>query len=194
MLAGQRQAGIAGGRASGQLGVDAAWRCRSSWAIHWMWATSPSRALRWSGPCARMRTPLRHACGARQGSAGGSIAAPSCGARHRHARRPGAAPPAITSTGSAFLGRDTAFYMGPEQMVARCSLCARCSWRCDVWVAAATKIEFKPSGRSGRTGLHRGEFTTRYARLVEQEIRACARPTGPGAIAGGSSSAASTPD
>jgi Kdo2-lipid IVA lauroyltransferase/acyltransferase len=69
-----------------------------------------------------------------------------------------------------FLGRDTAFYMGPEQMV-------RATHYGALFVALRRvrrgyyEIEFLPLAAAGER-LERGEFTTRYARLVEQEIRA----------------------
>ncbi len=70
----------------------------------------------------------------------------------------------------SFLGRDTAFYMGPEQM-------ARATRYPAVFVALRRlrrghyEVEFKPLANAGEM-LAPGEFTTRYARLVEQEIRA----------------------
>jgi KDO2-lipid IV(A) lauroyltransferase len=70
----------------------------------------------------------------------------------------------------SFLGRDTAFYMGPEQM-------ARATRYAAVFVALRRlrrgqyEVEFKPLAGAGEV-LPPGEFTTRYARLVEQEIRA----------------------
>jgi Kdo2-lipid IVA lauroyltransferase/acyltransferase len=69
-----------------------------------------------------------------------------------------------------FLGRDTAFYMGPEQM-------ARATRYGAVFVALRRlrrgyyEAEFLPLAAPGEK-LAPGEFTTRYARLVEQEIRA----------------------
>ena len=69
-----------------------------------------------------------------------------------------------------FLGRDTAFYMGPEQM-------AKATRYAAVFVALRRvkrgyyEIEFMPLAASGEK-LEPGEFTTRYARLVEQEILA----------------------
>jgi KDO2-lipid IV(A) lauroyltransferase len=69
-----------------------------------------------------------------------------------------------------FLGRDTAFYMGPEQM-------ARAVRYAAVFVALRRtsrghyEIEFSQLADSGEQ-LAPGEFTARYARLVEQEILA----------------------
>ncbi|MEO8309481.1 MAG: lysophospholipid acyltransferase family protein [Pseudomonadota bacterium] len=69
-----------------------------------------------------------------------------------------------------FLGRDTAFYMGPEQM-------ARATRYHAVFVALRRvsrgnyEVEFMPLADSSEQ-LAFGEFTNRYARLVEQEIRA----------------------
>jgi Kdo2-lipid IVA lauroyltransferase/acyltransferase len=69
-----------------------------------------------------------------------------------------------------FLGRDTAFYMGPEQM-------ARATRYAALFVALRRKsrghyeVEFMPLA-TGAEELAPGEFTTRYARLVEREILA----------------------
>ena len=69
-----------------------------------------------------------------------------------------------------FLGRDTAFYMGPEQM-------ARATRYAALFVALRRvargqyQIEFLPLAAAGEQ-LEPGEFTVRYARLVEAEIRA----------------------
>ena len=69
-----------------------------------------------------------------------------------------------------FLGRETAFYMGPEQM-------AKATRYAALFVALRRRgrgryeIEFMPLAGSGET-LAPGEFTVRYARLVEQEILA----------------------
>jgi Kdo2-lipid IVA lauroyltransferase/acyltransferase len=69
-----------------------------------------------------------------------------------------------------FLGRDTAFYMGPEQM-------SRAMRYPAVFVALRRlqrgryEVEFMPLADAGEQ-LAPGEFTSRYARLVEQEIRA----------------------
>lgn len=69
-----------------------------------------------------------------------------------------------------FLGRDTAFYMGPEQM-------ARAARYGAVFVALRRRgrgryeAEFMPLAAEGEK-LEPGEFTARYARLVEREIRA----------------------
>lgn len=68
-----------------------------------------------------------------------------------------------------FLGRDTAFYMGPEQM-------ARATRYAAVFVALRRvergryEAEFLPLAGAGEQWAP-GEFTARYARLVEQEIR-----------------------
>jgi Kdo2-lipid IVA lauroyltransferase/acyltransferase len=70
----------------------------------------------------------------------------------------------------SFLGRDTAFYMGPEQM-------ARATRYAAVFVALRRlrrghyEVEFMPLAAAGEQ-MAPGEFTDRYARLVEQEIRA----------------------
>jgi KDO2-lipid IV(A) lauroyltransferase len=69
-----------------------------------------------------------------------------------------------------FLGRDTAFYMGPEQM-------ARAARYAAVFVALRRisrghyQIEFFELASSGEQ-LAPGEFTARYAHLVEKEILA----------------------
>ncbi|MGC4027476.1 MAG: lysophospholipid acyltransferase family protein [Steroidobacteraceae bacterium] len=69
-----------------------------------------------------------------------------------------------------FLGRETAFYMGAEQM-------ARAMRYPAVFVAMRRRarghyeIEFMPLASPGEN-LEPGEFTRRYARLVEAEIRA----------------------
>lgn len=68
-----------------------------------------------------------------------------------------------------FLGRDTAFYMGAEQM-------ARATRYPALFLAMRRvarghyEIEFLPLSLPGET-LEPGEFTTRYARCVEAEIR-----------------------
>jgi Kdo2-lipid IVA lauroyltransferase/acyltransferase len=68
-----------------------------------------------------------------------------------------------------FLGRDTAFYMGPEQM-------ARATRYGAVFVALRRlrrgyyEVEFMPLAAAGER-LAPGDFTTRYAALVEQEVR-----------------------
>jgi KDO2-lipid IV(A) lauroyltransferase len=72
-----------------------------------------------------------------------------------------------------FLGRDTAFYMGPEQM-------ARATRYAALFVALRRRsrghyeIEFMPLAEPAEK-LEPGELTTRYARLVEAEIRAAPR-------------------
>lgn len=72
-----------------------------------------------------------------------------------------------------FLGRDTAFYMGPEQM-------AKATRYAALFVALRRlrrghyEIEFMPLADAGER-LEPGEFTTRYARLVEREILAAPR-------------------
>lgn len=69
-----------------------------------------------------------------------------------------------------FLGRETAFYMGAEQM-------GRATRYPALFVALRRRtrgyyeIEFLPLCMPGEK-LEPGEFTTRYARLVEAEIRA----------------------
>ena len=69
-----------------------------------------------------------------------------------------------------FLGRDTAFYMGPEQM-------AKATRYAVLFVALRRlqrghyEIEFMPLAESGEK-LEPGELTVRYARLVEKEILA----------------------
>jgi KDO2-lipid IV(A) lauroyltransferase len=69
-----------------------------------------------------------------------------------------------------FLGRETAFYMGPEQM-------ARATRYPAVFVALRRlsrgkyEVEFMPLADAGEQ-LVPGEFTSRYARLVEKEILA----------------------
>ena len=69
-----------------------------------------------------------------------------------------------------FLGRDTAFYMGPEQM-------AKATRYAALFVALRRvkrghyEIEFMPLAGPGEK-LEPGELTVRYARRVEQEILA----------------------
>ncbi|MEO8754342.1 MAG: lysophospholipid acyltransferase family protein [Casimicrobiaceae bacterium] len=69
-----------------------------------------------------------------------------------------------------FLGRDTAFYMGAEQM-------ARATRYASLFVALRRvrrghyELEFMPLGAAGEK-LEPGELTTRYARLVEAQILA----------------------
>jgi KDO2-lipid IV(A) lauroyltransferase len=69
---------------------------------------------------------------------------------------------------TAFLGRDTAFYMGPEHM-------ARAMRYPAVFVALRRvrrgdyEVEFMPLAGAGEP-LKPGEFTSRYARLLEKEI------------------------
>jgi KDO2-lipid IV(A) lauroyltransferase len=69
-----------------------------------------------------------------------------------------------------FLGRETAFYMGAEQM-------ARATRYPALFVALRRlrrghyEMEFHPLQVPGEQ-LEPGEFTTRYARLVEAQIRA----------------------
>jgi KDO2-lipid IV(A) lauroyltransferase len=69
-----------------------------------------------------------------------------------------------------FLGRDTAFYLGPEQM-------ARATRYGAMYVSLRRlrrgyyEAECVPLA-DGREELAPGEFTARYARLVEQDIRA----------------------
>lgn len=69
-----------------------------------------------------------------------------------------------------FLGRDTAFYMGPEQM-------ARATRYAAVFVALRRlrrgwyEARFEPLADAGER-LAPGEFTERYAKLVEQEVLA----------------------
>lgn len=69
-----------------------------------------------------------------------------------------------------FLGRDTAFYMGPEQM-------ARATRYPAVFVALRRlsrgkyEVEFMPLADVGEQ-MAPGEFTSRYARLVEKEVLA----------------------
>lgn len=69
-----------------------------------------------------------------------------------------------------FLGRDTAFYLGPEQI-------ARATRYGAVYVSmrrirrGCYEAELRPLAAAGEV-LAPGEFTVRYARLVEQDIRA----------------------
>ncbi len=69
-----------------------------------------------------------------------------------------------------FLGRDTAFYLGPEQI-------ARATRYGAVYVSmrrvrrGCYEAELRPLAAPAET-LPPGEFTARYARLVEQDIRA----------------------
>ena len=69
-----------------------------------------------------------------------------------------------------FLGRDTAFYLGPEQIV-------RATRYGAVYVSmrrvrrGCYQAECRPLAAAGES-FAPGEFTARYARLVEQDIRA----------------------
>ena len=68
-----------------------------------------------------------------------------------------------------FLGRDTAFYMGPEQ-IARGTRYAALFLAVHRRARGRYEIEFIPVAGAGES-LPPGEFTTRYARLVEAQIR-----------------------
>jgi KDO2-lipid IV(A) lauroyltransferase len=69
-----------------------------------------------------------------------------------------------------FLGRDTAFYLGPEQ-IARATRYGAVHASMRRVRRGCYEAEFRPLAGAGES-LAPGEFTTRYARLVEQDIRA----------------------
>jgi KDO2-lipid IV(A) lauroyltransferase len=69
-----------------------------------------------------------------------------------------------------FLGRDTAFYLGAEQ-IARATRYPALFLALRRCARGRYEIEFQPLAAPGET-LPPGEFTTRYGRLVEAQIRA----------------------
>jgi KDO2-lipid IV(A) lauroyltransferase len=71
---------------------------------------------------------------------------------------------------ATFLGRDTAFYMGAEQIV-RGTRYPALYLSLRRLARGRYEIEFKPLAEAGE-GLRPGEFTDRYARWVEADIRA----------------------
>ena len=80
-------------------------------------------------------------------------------------------PRASTSTGRASSNRDTAFYMGARGDRARHALPGVLHRACAAPRAASTRCISSPS-RDGRQALPPGALTERYARLVEEQIRA----------------------
>jgi KDO2-lipid IV(A) lauroyltransferase len=69
-----------------------------------------------------------------------------------------------------FLNRDTAFFLGAEE-IARATRYAALFIRVRRVTRGCYEMEFVPLARAGEL-LPAGEFTARYARLVEEQIRA----------------------
>ena len=69
-----------------------------------------------------------------------------------------------------FLNRDTAFFLGPRKSRAPCAT-RRSSCRSGASRAGHYEVEFVPLVAAGEQ-LPPGEFTARYARMVEEQIRA----------------------
>jgi KDO2-lipid IV(A) lauroyltransferase len=68
-----------------------------------------------------------------------------------------------------FLNRDTAFFLGPEE-ITRATRYASFFLRLKRTSRGHYEVEFVPLAAAGEQ-LPAGEFTTRYARLVEEQIR-----------------------
>jgi KDO2-lipid IV(A) lauroyltransferase len=68
-----------------------------------------------------------------------------------------------------FLNRDTAFFLGPEE-ITRATRYASYFLRLKRTSRGHYEVEFVPLAAAGEQ-LPAGEFTTRYARLVEEQIR-----------------------
>jgi Kdo2-lipid IVA lauroyltransferase/acyltransferase len=68
-----------------------------------------------------------------------------------------------------FLNRDTAFFLGPEE-ITRSTRYAAFFLRLKRVSRGHYEVEFAPLAAAGEQ-LPAGEFTTRYARMVEQQIR-----------------------
>ncbi len=68
-----------------------------------------------------------------------------------------------------FLNRDTAFFLGPEE-IARATKYAAFFLRVRRTARGHYEVEFVPLAAAGEQ-LQAGEFTARYARLVEEQIR-----------------------
>ena len=69
-----------------------------------------------------------------------------------------------------FLNRDTAFFLGPEE-IARTARYAALFVKLRRVARGRYEVEFAPLAAAGEQ-LPAGEFTARYARLVEEQIRA----------------------
>jgi Kdo2-lipid IVA lauroyltransferase/acyltransferase len=69
-----------------------------------------------------------------------------------------------------FLNRDTAFFLGPEE-ITRATKYASFFLRLRRVARGHYEVEFAPLSTAGES-LQPGEYTTRYARLVEEQIRA----------------------
>ena len=68
-----------------------------------------------------------------------------------------------------FLNRDTAFFLGPEE-ITRSTRYAAFFLRLKRVSRGHYEVEFVPLAAAGEQ-LPAGEFTARYARMVEQQIR-----------------------
>jgi Kdo2-lipid IVA lauroyltransferase/acyltransferase len=68
-----------------------------------------------------------------------------------------------------FLNRDTAFFLGPEE-ITRATKYASFFLRLKRTARGHYEVEFEPLARAAEP-LQPGEFTQRYARLVEEQIR-----------------------
>ena len=91
-------------------------------------------------------------------------------ARHRHPGRPG------TEDGERkhwvrFLNRDSAFFVGPEGDRAQPRVTRRSSSQLRRTARGHYEVEFVRIAAAGEQ-LPTGEFTARYARMVEEQIRA----------------------
>jgi KDO2-lipid IV(A) lauroyltransferase len=69
-----------------------------------------------------------------------------------------------------FLNRDSAFFIGPEE-ISRATRCAAYFANIKRVARGHYEVEFAPIAAAGEQ-LPSGEFTTRYARMVEDQIRA----------------------
>ncbi len=169
--AGAGAAGAAAWRRTRPTGSGCCRRWRCSWAIRWTWATSRS-----SSRVGRARDV--RACARRFGAhlVPAKDLLPDL-LQRRHIVRGIAMLADQEPTTSDhqhwvhFLGRDTAFYMGPEQM-------ARATRYAAVFVALR-RVRARPlrdrvhaAGRRRRDSWRPASSPTRYARLVEAEIRA----------------------
>ncbi len=68
-----------------------------------------------------------------------------------------------------FLNRDTAFFLGPEE-ITRATRYASFFLRLKRVARGHYEVEFVPLSAAGEK-MEAGELTTRYARLVEEQIR-----------------------
>ena len=154
-------------RATGS-GCCRRWRC--SWGIRWTWATSRSRVA-WAESAMNCDPPaLRRAPGACQGTAVRHAQAPQHRARHRDAGRPGTHHQRSQALGDLPRTRHGVLH-GAGADGARGALCGRvrgAAADCRVATTRSSSAELAASGEQ----LAPGEFTARYARLVEKEILA----------------------